>query len=144
MHAFTATLIILSLLLTTASTADACSCAPPPPPQTALKQAHAVLLGKVTKIELRGQLKRVTFAVERSWKGVNDPQAVVWTHVSGAACGYGFQVGNKYVVYCYQQENSSVLRTNICTRTNPVERAKKDLTDLGPGKKIAMPGVTQP
>lgn len=115
--------------------AMACSCAPPPAPKVALEAAAAVFVGKVTK---RGNLpnsflREVTFEVERQWKGVATPAVTVTTAQDGAACGVHFEVGQRYLVYCYRANANAPLATNLCTRTCLLKEAQGDLMELGPG-----------
>jgi hypothetical protein len=113
----------------------ACSCAPPPEPKKALEQAKAVFLGEVTKIEEDGQNRTVTVKVERWWKGGDTAEVTVSTAKDGAACGYGFQKGMKYLVYATGGEKDKPLRASLCSRTRPSEAAEKagDFKELGEG-----------
>jgi hypothetical protein len=116
--------------------AAACSCAPPPPPKQALEAATAVFSGKVVEIKPGDQPfapRQVTFTVDRSFKGIDGGRVVVTTAADGAMCGFAFQQGKSYLVYCYGDKKS--LSTNICTRTKSMETAVEDLKDLGEGKK---------
>jgi hypothetical protein len=125
--------MILSL---SAGIASACSCAPPPPPKQALEQSAAVFSGKVTAIRQEGFTKHVTFEVTSAWKGAPGAKVTIQTAADGATCGYGFKVGDKFLVYCYQNpQDKRILATNICTRTKPLAEAAEDLKDLGPGEK---------
>lgn len=116
--------------------AAACSCAEPPPPKQALEKASAVFSGKVVEIQQGQQQfapKRVTFEVDRSYKGVDAGRVVVTTASDGAMCGFGFQQGKSYLVYGYGDKEA--LNTNLCTRTKSIENAGDDLKELGEGKK---------
>ncbi|MFQ5731150.1 MAG: hypothetical protein ACE5KM_04245 [Planctomycetaceae bacterium] len=122
-----------------ASPTWSCSCIAPPPPKTALAKSAAVFLAKVVDIERGKRQYEVTFEISRTWKGTRGKNVTVHTALSGAACGYGFKKGKSYLVYCYQAKKDGKpigpMRTNICTRTKPLERAKADLKELGEGKK---------
>ncbi|MEK7324929.1 MAG: hypothetical protein AAB217_06690, partial [Chloroflexota bacterium] len=129
--------ILLASLLAQPRPASACSCIPPDPPPVAFTNAHAVFVGSVTAINDPAWLARtfpflpivyssadpvaVNFQVSDSWKGVTTTTVVIRTAVSGASCGYTFNVGRQYVVYAYQY--SGELETNICTRTSEVALA---------------------
>jgi len=119
-----------------ARSAAACSCAPPPPPKQALEAATAVFSGKVVEIKPGKQPfapRQVSFEVDRSFKGIDGRRVVVATAADSAMCGYAFQQGKNYLVYCCGDKKS--LSTNICTRTKGMEAAGEDLKDLGEGKK---------
>ena len=117
----------------------ACSCAPPPPPKKSLAVSAAVFAGKVKTIERNGRLLKVTLEISRTWKGTKGKTVVVTTAASGAACGFGFKKGSSYLVYCYKPRGKGAkpvaLVVSLCSRTRPLERAKEDLKELGPGKK---------
>jgi len=128
-----ACLLLVGLVVRSAA---ACSCAPPPPPKQALEAAVAVFSGKVVEIKPGDQPfapKQVTFEVNRSFKGVDGGRVSVTTAADSAMCGYAFQQGKSYLVYCYGEKKS--LSTNICTRTRNIETAGEDLKELGEGKK---------
>lgn len=117
-------------------TAAACSCIEPPPPKQAMEASSAVFSGKVVEIQQGQQQfapKRVTFEVDRSYKGVDAGRVVVTTASDSAMCGFGFQQGKSYLVYCHGGKEA--LGTNICTRTKNIEAAADDLKELGEGKK---------
>ncbi|MCE9552016.1 MAG: hypothetical protein K8T91_01375 [Planctomycetes bacterium] len=119
-----------------ARTVSACSCIQPPPPQQAMEASSAVFTGKVVEIQQGQQQfapKRVTFEVDRSYKGLDGGRVEVTTAADGAMCGFGFQKGKSYLVYCYGDKES--LNTNLCTRTKSMENAGDDLKELGEGKK---------
>ena len=59
-------------------------------------------------------------AKERSWD--------VWTPFGD--CGYDFQQGETYLVYAANDEDSSILETDRCTRTNRLTDAGPDLAYL--------------
>ena len=70
--------------------------------------------------------KKVLFSFSRIFKGekMGDTMAVI-TGMGGGDCGYIFEVGKEYIVYCDQEKQSlrgktevpAFLTTNICTRT---------------------------
>lgn len=123
--------------------AEACRCRPPPPPKESLKLAGAVFAGKVVEIkydDANGQ-KTVTIEVSSVWKGEVGKTVVVKTATSSAACGYNFQKGDAYMVYCLKNANKKgdgkqqQFSTNICTRTRPMAQAGDDLKEFGKGEK---------
>ncbi len=62
--------------------------------------------------------------VDHVWRGV--PQYLetitVYTGFPGGGCGYLFRVGQCYLVFA-EVEADGMLRTSICTRTTPWDRA---------------------
>jgi hypothetical protein len=117
----------------------ACSCAPPPPPKKALEGATAVCLAEVVKIEEAGQERTVTLKVEKWWKGGDKAELVVSTAKSGAACGYGFEKGKRYLVYAGVEEKGKPLGVSLCSRTRTEKEAESsgDFKELGEGKAPA-------
>ena len=117
--------------------AEACRCRQPPPPKEAAGSAAAVFSGKVTAIEFQEGRRTIEFEVALVWKGKPGAKLKIHTADNEAACGYGFEVGGEYLVYCYKDRDGS-LATNLCTRTRTLaEAATEDLPALGQG---AMPG----
>jgi hypothetical protein len=114
----------------------ACSCPPPPEPKKALEVSAAVCLAEVVKIEEVGQERTVTLKVERWWKGGEQAEITVSTAKSGAACGYGFEKGKKYLVYAGKEDKGKTLHVSLCSRTRTDEEAEKsgDFKELGEGK----------
>ena len=132
-------LIAVALVAFAAKTVFACSCAAEPPPKEALKRAKAVFIGKVIKIEEVGKLGRfgavkATIEVSINYKGVKTKQVEVWTTNDQASCGYLFEKGSSYLVYCYGYEKK--LLTSICSRTRNMKNAKADIEVIGPGKIV--------
>jgi len=134
-----AVLTMAAAVLGRSDVAAACSCRVPPPPQEALAQADAVFLGLAQALAAPGAegappgQAAVTFNVERSWKGVEEPYVTVYTAEHTAVCGYPFEVGRRYLVYAAQSA-PGVLTTTICTRTADADAAPSDLAELGPGR----------
>ncbi|MGH9923078.1 MAG: hypothetical protein ACRD38_10030, partial [Nitrososphaerales archaeon] len=92
--------------------ASACECALPVTPVEELERSAAVFSGRVIDIS-EDQSKNtyearfeVQFDVERSWKGVFDKTAVVFTALDSNFCGYEFEWGEKYLVYAYASNGS--------------------------------------
>ncbi|RSL16090.1 carboxypeptidase family protein [Edaphobacter aggregans] len=61
----------------------------------------------------------VRFAVQETFSGEANSEAVVYTAQQSAACGFPFAVGREYVVFTYQHEGE--LWTSHCTRTTLLE-----------------------
>src|ERR1043165_3276562 len=92
-------------MLVLAGFVAACDCLPPPPPKEAMAKSAAVFLARVVKVvdDPAGAERTVTLDVERWWKGDKAKMITVSTAKSGAACGYGFQVGSRYLVYAHAE-----------------------------------------
>lgn len=118
--------------------AEACSCVKPPAPKVALKQSAAVFEGKVLGLDAKPDLQRVTarFEVLRVWKGELNARAEVSTIDVDSMCGYGFTVGDTYLVYASGEATgpSTGLSTGLCTRTKASADAAVDFKELGAGE----------
>lgn len=113
--------------------ARACSCMTLTPSE-GLTSSHAVFTGEVTDIEKNTATRfgglEVTLRVKRMWKGEPAEEIQVHTAGSSAACGYAFAKGVTYLVYAVR-DDADPLRVSLCSRTAPVDKAKKDLDFLG-------------
>jgi len=141
------------LVLLATPSAWACSCAGSNPPCQAAWEVSAVFTGTVIDVAqpsitaqpssgsttgrqmanaprpaltppvrtVRLQLGEVLNGVERDLKEVE-----VVTGMGGGDCGYGFQVGEAYVVYAYRNSEGR-LSTGICSRTRPLKDAAENL-----------------
>lgn len=126
--------------------ASACSCAGP---RSALEAESAVMIlqGRVVRVESAGGwLSRVLYAggfrpganvaveveVERSWHGPSDRRTVVHTAGGGAACGYGFVVGEEYVIPVYAYGDGR-LTTGLCGGVQTSFEARDVIPLLGEG-----------
>lgn len=143
-------LLVVSLLSAFAlpQTCLACSCARPQrTPAEELARVDAVFRGRVIAIatDERSATKRVTFLVDTIWKGPAMHQRVVITTLHSAACGVEFVQGVEYLVYALAHagadSSSSLLGTNFCQRTRPVNIAVQDLRELGLGLPITDQGL---
>ena len=103
-------------------------------PSEGLSSSHAVFTGEVTKLEPNTATKfagvAVTLRVHKVWKGDVGEQVEVHTAGSSAACGYGFAIGETYLVYASRDE-ADPMRVSLCSRTAPLADAKEDLDFLG-------------
>jgi hypothetical protein len=98
--------------------------------KTALKRSTAVFSGEVVEIYSGAYFLQARFRVERSWKGVEVEEVVVFT--DGSAESPHYKVGEKYLVFAgFQNEK---LFTGLCSRTKKIEYAAEDLKQLGEGK----------
>lgn len=136
-------MMMLSILLTyIPDTSYACSCVPPDSVTEELERHTAVFSGKVVEmvdenkfslIQSSADLIAVTFEVEQSWKGINQPEVVVQTERNSASCGYEFNIHNDYLVYANEVDGE--LRVSLCSRTAPLADASQDIEQLGIGEK---------
>ncbi|KOO52009.1 hypothetical protein [Viridibacillus arvi] len=135
-------MLFISVLIYPIDKGYACSCSQPDPPKEALKGSSAVFSGKVIDtvdrnknnvIQSSADPITILFDVDKSWKGVDQTQVIVYTERSSASCGYGFSLNEKYLVYAYEENGE--LRVNACSRTAPLSGAKEDIQALGKGQK---------
>jgi hypothetical protein len=110
--------------------ARACSCMPIGPPCQAVWGADAVFAGTVRAIEEVPHAEyptlTVRFHVEQGFRNIAPGPLEVLTPMYGAACGYSFRVGRRYVVYARKGAGAHLV-TGICSRTRPFEEAGEDL-----------------
>ena len=126
--------VFLAALLATTGFAIACSCAPSPGVAESLKDSAAVFAGKVLSISPSGDDPeaamsgfKITFAVEKSWKGIRTEKVVIATSPGGGMCGYHFEKEGRYLVYA---SGDKELSTGICSRTAPLDEAAGDVAQL--------------
>ena len=132
------TLVACSFLAATclsliATPVDACRCRPPGAPEAEKEKSIGVFAGTVIATKVEGQHLIASVAVSQSWKGSPAKEVTVRTASNGARCGFGFQEGQEYLIYC-SGEKDGVWATHLCTRTRTLERATEDLDALGPGE----------
>ena len=130
--------IALSAAALWASPAAACKCKFPSVDE-AKEGAVAIFEGRVSKIEDGAKVeggpppgKRVTFALVRSWKTLEDQEVVTLrTNESSASCGYAFELNTSYLVYAGGEPGA--LSASACSRTRKMGEAAEDLAGLGAG-----------
>ncbi len=132
-------IVALTLFAIVPMQSEACRCAPPPEPAKALAQSAAVFVGKVVAIEDGPEANRnktVTLEVEKWWKGGETARVKVVTNSDSAACGFGFQLDSRYLVYATAGNGAAALHVNSCSRTRAAQTAEGtgDFKDLGEGK----------
>ena len=127
--------------------AVACSCMGPVAPCEAYWQTPVIFAGTVTDISKVAanqkrllSNRRVRFSVHEGYRGFTGSEVEVFTASSGAACGYGFTIGEQYLVYAYRRDDGS-LYTGLCTRTQRLSDAADDLAYIR-GLGSAAPGAT--
>lgn len=148
-------LIVISMALFTQST-FACSCLPPPPEIKSVRalakwranQVSTIFEGTAVDIELKSPLLqasvgslvsanvdeitpvlRVNFSVSRWYRGAQRSRVQVETGIGGGDCGFGFEIGKKYLVYAYN-DDADRLSTGICTATASLEDSASNLSYL--------------
>jgi hypothetical protein len=75
-----------------------------------------------------GSMKRVTIEIEESYRGMSGKSVQVLTAADGAACGYSFQEGERYLVFAGKQ--GGYLEVSLCSATKPAKYAQEDITYL--------------
>ena len=120
-------------LLTFSRAASACSCAYPGPACQAFWNADAVFEATVVQIALIPRTetigareyefadKLVTLQVHRSWKGPQPGPLEVTTARYGAACGFDFKEGNRYLVFAHNDRTSGRFAVSSCSRTQQTD-----------------------
>lgn len=142
-----ASLTFFALLLSTA-TAVACSCLGNPAPCQSFWEADAVFSGQVISINIEAEGNRygrqrrvVRLLVKESFRGVSVPEVDVITGLGEGDCGFGFEIGQDYLIYAYERKTDHKLETGICTRTSMLAKAQQDLTYIK-GLPGTRPGST--
>src|SRR5215217_7008112 len=141
---------LLTTVLLTSGNVNACTCGGTGGPCESYGSAAAVFVGTVVSARANERVrtdrnevdwvpKAVKFSIEQSYLGVAGTELEVFTGRGGSDCGYGFKIGQRYLVYAYRYENK--LTTSICTRTKPFSSASEDLAFLGT-LPAAAAGVT--
>jgi len=83
---------------------------------------------------------RVELVVNSSWKGVSTTPVQIHTGYGGGDCGFGFVLGNQYLVYAYGPGNE--LGAGICSRTAEATNTAEDLAYLSTLPKLPLTPVT--
>jgi hypothetical protein len=125
---------LTSLIVFKPITSYACSCMPAPPVEEEFKNVSAVFSGKVVDITEESGMDpiKVTFQVDRIWKGISETEVSVFTGRDSAGCGYHFEVDESYLIYATETEGK--LTTGLCSLTKELSLADEDISILGEGK----------
>jgi hypothetical protein len=130
MKILAASAIALLGLLVIPDVASACSCADTGPKTEAdykrwlQTYSGVVFHGEVVRVEPGPNMvtapdlpplatRKVTFTVERQWKGVRGREVVVTTPVNDGLCGVDFQKGRRYLVGVEMQ--GGTLHATLCS-----------------------------
>jgi hypothetical protein len=136
--------IVLALVLVASlpSNAPACSCTFLPDFDTAYAQSDAIFLGEVLGIDSAApdfnEAVWVTVRVEADWKGAPPATVRVLTGAHDGNCGFGFVLGERYLVYAlgggtlYGPLPAGEVWTHSCWRTHSYWAEDPDLALLGP------------
>jgi len=138
--------IIMAASAFAAEPAGACSCDLMPDVQTAFDEADAVFTGEVVALHVLvetggqknaehlkyGETLRASVLVSAKFKGDIGSMVLLETGRDSGSCGYGFRVGERYLIYSYfyDREPHRPLTTGICTRTVPLHEGTSDLIQL--------------
>jgi 5-hydroxyisourate hydrolase-like protein (transthyretin family) len=98
-------------------------------------QVDAVFAGTATRSatavvddgDYKRQIRVLKFSVAEAFRGERVSEIEVATGFGGGDCGYGFRVGETYLVYAGRNERDGRLYTGICHRTKPLAKAAEDL-----------------
>lgn len=141
----------MAFVIGTPVSARACLCAAEYTREQAFTDAEAVFVGRVLSIEEHSNtLKRlfgggpapsyrvVTFHVTERWKGAEENLITIATGMGGGDCGFHFAEGERYMVYAQQAGDfyGEELATSICSHTEVLRHAWKDIAALGPSDSL--------
>ena len=116
-------LALVLFVFASAEKAFACSCEASLEPekkqvQEAFTSSGAIFSGEVIKVNESQTDKNsllVKFKATKLWKGELKREIIITTNKDSAMCGYGFEVGKKYLVYANGLKND--LFVDNCSRT---------------------------
>jgi len=74
------------------------------------------------------QGRRVRFKIKTTFRGETEESLEVWT--DSGDCGYDFQVGETYLVYADEDEETDRINTSVCYRNRRLSDAGDDLAYL--------------
>ena len=116
-------LALTLFLLASADRSFACSCeasleSKKKQVQKAFTNSGAIFSGEVIEVYESSADKNsllVKFKVAKLWKGELKREIIITTNKESSMCGYGFEVGEKYLVYAKRLKND--LFVDNCSRT---------------------------
>ena len=125
-----ACLTVATLILFLAADAAACSCMQVGPACQAFWKTDAVFDATVDAIEpvtrtdnsmrdrpMAFKEKVVKLSVRESWKGVDPGRLEVVTADQGAACGFDFKPGRRYLVFAWKRPLDGRWSVSLCSAT---------------------------
>jgi hypothetical protein len=104
------------------TSALACVCAFAGPACEAVWTTDVIFVGRVTALAPN---VATHFAVDRNVRGPAETEFDIAAELSN--CAYPFMLGERYVIYAHRDRQTGELRTSICSRTAPVDKAAEDL-----------------
>jgi hypothetical protein len=107
----------------------------------AREHSDVVFSGVVTDIivDEKAHMYEAKFKVREAWKGIKSETVSLFGGTDCCFCQYEFKVGESYLLYAsVWSTDKDKLGTNICTRTQPVSEAAKDLKYLGKSKSNSL------
>jgi hypothetical protein len=129
-HLLLSTILALGAFALTPENALACSCAPFDSPGISPKAWFdrfdgAAFRGPVVKVETvqtgkpepDQQKLKLTFRVERHWKGVNDAEVVIWTDSAPDSCAIEYPLNRPLMIFAFRRNGR--LETHMCDWTMP-------------------------
>ena len=125
--------LLLGFLVGGENVAEACTCAPRSatcgPPED-FWRVSAVFSGRVTGIERAADTsgkRRIRLQIVEKFRGdIAGPAGEVSVYTDAVAlCGSPFRVGKEYFVYARRDQGR--LTTSVCSRTELLDRAQRDL-----------------
>jgi hypothetical protein len=134
---------LIIILTATTLASPICDCFDYPDHSTAFKQAKAVFVGKVLRIDKNAARPEglenevdysITFQIDKRWKGPAGSTLVAWQHAEHALCSHWqFEEGVKYLVYAGASRGNLIV-SGWCSRTRPLET--KDAKALSEFKEL--------
>jgi len=118
-------LFLVFLTCSVATEAWACSCAGPGTPKEAFDKAKAVFTThapEFTKNE-QGYVKKVTFKINKIWKG-NPGEELIVPLPRGGCAYWNFKENKKYLIYAHppwDKNNPDSYEISMCSRTKPLD-----------------------
>ena len=130
-------LVFLFILISFNTSVLACSCA-----KSEIEDAYEnfdyIFKGKVTSVEPsnKSSFNKIKFDVYHSYKGPESNIRDVFSHQSGATCGYSFELGSEYIVFSFkgnkEWEKIGIAldekpMVSLCSLTQPLNVVDKQL-----------------
>lgn len=126
-------LSFVALAITSLARALACSCDTFPPMDVEFARSDSVFVGRVVQMSVeprvegnyRYEVRVCRFQIIEAFRGIGDQKKefTVVTRMSGTACGFPFELGERYLVYAsiYHGE----METSVCRRTRALIQPKE-------------------
>lgn len=97
----------------------------------------AAFIGRVVKkaraMSSSGGSWKVTFEVERYWKGSGAKRVAVYTATTGASCGVNYKVGERHIVIASKYRGD--FQSSLCAHLTATQNKATLLKRLGRGEK---------